>query len=307
MEATRQIFWNINGKGIMHFFALIAIVVFIVGFTKKFRGWQQGYPIHFDNLGLRFKKLITDVIKHDKEVFKGTFRRFMHLGVFYGFVILLLGTLIIAIQDNFNIPLFYGDFYLVMSLLLDLFGLIAMIGIIMAAYKRYLDKPDHSEYTLDDAILLILVFSILFTGFILEGLRIYSAGDIWASWTPVGLLFAVIFQNSSLSAITAQSVHAFLWYLHMLIAFGFIAYIPYSKLFHMYASLLNIFLRPFSQIGALTPVDISSEETRSFGVAKLEDFSKKQLVELDACISCLRCQKGCPAYLSGEPLSPKAL
>lgn len=307
MEATRQIFWNTNGKGLMYFFALISFVIFIVGCSKKIGSWLQGRPIGYDDLGLRFKTFFSDVIKHDEEIFKGTFRRFMHLGIFYGFVMLTIGTLVIAIQDNFGIPLFYGKVYLILSLLMDLFGLMAMIGIGMAAYKRYIDKPDHEDYTFDDAFLLILVFLILFTGFVLEGLRIYTTNDPWAWWSPVGLFFSAVTQVSGLSVLSALNVHAFLWYFHMLLAFGFIAYVPYSKLFHMFASSLNIFLKSSTPIGGLSPVDKISKEVRYLGAARLEDFTKKQILELDACISCGRCQKGCPANISGAPLSPSVV
>jgi len=307
MEATRQLYWNTNGKSLMYVFALIAFVIFIVGCSKKIGRWQQGRAIGYDNLGLRFRLLFSDLVKHDAGIFRGTFRRFMHLGVFYGLIVLTFGTLIIAIQDYFGIPLFYGAKYLILSLLMDLFGLMAMIGIGMAAYKRYIDKPDHEDYTFDDAFLLILVFIILFTGFVLEGLRIYATNDPWAWWSPVGLAFSKVTQISGLSVLSALTVHAFLWYFHMLLAFGFIAYIPYSKLFHMFASSLNIFLKSSSPIGGLTPVDILSKEVSNFGATRLEDFTKKELLELDACISCSRCQKGCPAYSSGAPLSPKVV
>lgn len=307
MEATRQLFWNANGKSFMYFFFLISFVVFIIGCSTRIRGWQQGRHFRYDNLGLRLRMFFSAIIKHDKGIFKGTFRRYMHLGVFYGFVILTLGTLVIAIQDHFGIPLFYGKKYLILSLLMDLFGLMTMIGIGMATYKRYIDKRDHEDYTFDDAFLLFLVFIILFTGFVLEGLRIYITGDVWARWTPVGLFFAILTQKIGLSVLSALNFHAILWYFHMLLAFGFIAYIPYSKLFHMFASGLNIFLRSFSPTGGLTPVEISCQEKINVGAARLEDFSRKQLVELDACVSCGRCQKGCPAYMSGAPLSPRVV
>ncbi|MDP4125602.1 MAG: heterodisulfide reductase-related iron-sulfur binding cluster [Bacillota bacterium] len=307
MEATRQLYWNIHGKGIMYFLALISVMIFIRGCYKKLWGWQQGRKINYDHLGLRFKMIFSALIKHDEGIFRGTFRRFMHFGVFYGFVILTIGTTVIAIQDHFGIPMFYGNRYLILSLLMDIFGLMAMIGIGMAAYKRYIDKPDHEDYTLDDAVLLILIFLILFTGFVIEGLRIYTTRDLWAWCSPVGLLFSSIISISGLSPRSSLSVHAALWYVHMLLAFGFMAYIPYSKLFHMFASSLNIFLRPFSPIGGLTPVELIFPDEKALGAARLEEFSKKQLLELDACISCGRCQKGCPAYMSGAPLSPRVL
>lgn len=307
MGATRELFWNINEKGIMYFCALISSAFFIVGLLKKMRNWQRGRPIAYDNFGLRFKRFISEVVKHDKEIFKSSFRRFMHLSVFYGFVILMIGTSMIALQVDFKIPLFFGIKYLIIKLLMDLSGIMIVIGIVMAAYKRYIAKPDHRDYSLDDAILLILVFSILFTGFILEGLRIYATGDIWARWSPVGLFVSTITQRTGMSVQSARSFHAALWYFHMLLAFGFIAYIPYYKLLHMFAASLNIFLKASSSIGSLTPVNLIFQEAKNIGVARLEDFSKKQLVELDACVSCLRCQKGCPAYVSGAPLSPRGM
>jgi|SRR5680860_134852 len=305
MEVTRQLFWNTNGKGLMYIFALISFVIFILGCSQRIGSWRRGRPIRYNDLGLRFKTFFSEVIKHDQEIFKGTFRRYMHLGVFYGFVMLTIGTLVIAIQDRFGIPLFYGKNYLILSLLMDFSGLIAMIGIGMAAYKRYIDKPDHEDYTFDDAFLLVLIFSILFTGYVLEGLRIYTTHDPWAWWSLIGLFFSAVTQVSGLSVLSALTIHAFLWYFHMLLAFGFIAYVPYSKLFHMFASSLNIFLKPSSPIGGLSPVDKVLKGERNLGVARLEDFTKKQLLELDACISCGRCHKGCPANISGAPLSPR--
>lgn len=307
MEATREIYWNINGKGVMYSVALIAFVILIVGVTQKVQSWNKGRPIKYDNLGLRFKMFFSAILQHDKGVFRGTFRRFMHLFVFYGFLMLSFGTLVIAIQDHFGIPLFYGKKYLILSLLLDLFGLLTMIGIVMATYKRYIDKPDHEDYSFDDAVLLILVFAILLTGFMLEGLRIFSTNDLWRWWSPVGLFFSNVYQKSGLSVPLALRFHAFIWYFHMLLTFSFIAYIPYSKLFHMVASPLNIFLRSFSPTGTLTTSAILSNDADKIGAGRLEEFSKKQLIELDACISCGRCQKGCPAYMSGAPLSPRVV
>jgi Fe-S oxidoreductase len=57
--------------------------------------------------------------------------------------------------------------------------------------------------------------------------------------------------------------------------------------------------------GALIPVALETAET--FGVAKVEDFTWKQLLDVDACTRCGRCQDVCPAYSSGKPLSPKKM
>ena len=47
------------------------------------------------------------------------------------------------------------------------------------------------------------------------------------------------------------------------------------------------------------------EEAETFGVHKIEEFSWKDLLDLDACTRCGRCQDNCPAWLTEKPLSPK--
>ncbi len=305
MDIIRELFWNVNGKGFMYAAALAAFVIFFLGISNKIRGWNQGQNggYHLHNTVVKFKSIFL----HDDNIFKTKLRQFMHLAIFYGFLVLLMGTIVIAVQEYLGIHLFYGSVYLILSLLLDLFGLLAIIGIVMTAYKRYINKRDKKNKTLDDAISLSLLFVILLSGFILEGLRIYAAGDMWAHWTPVGMTIAIIAQKSDLTIGSARSIHAVLWYSHMLLSLGFIAYIPYSKLFHMFASPLNILLKSFSSVGTLMPIGVITEKTGKPGAARLEDFTRKQLMELDACLSCVRCEKHCPAYESGAPFSPQLL
>jgi Fe-S oxidoreductase len=49
------------------------------------------------------------------------------------------------------------------------------------------------------------------------------------------------------------------------------------------------------------------EVAESFGVANVEEYTWKQLMDGDACTRCGRCQDNCPAYLTEKPLSPKKM
>jgi len=71
----------------------------------------------------------------------------------------------------------------------------------------------------------------------------------------------------------------------------------------MLASPFNILLRSPRPKGALSPIDLETAET--FGVAKITDFTWKQLLDCYSCVVCGRCQDSCPAYASGKPLNPK--
>ncbi len=305
MEATRELLWNINGRSLMYLLMVISMAIFAWGTYSRIKLWRIGQKEErLDNLGLRIKSLVKYGFGH-KRILKDSFSGFMHLIIFYGFLMLFIGTAIVAVQADFGLPLLYGKFYLFFSLTLDLFGIVALIGILMAAYRRYVKKVDRLENVTDDAISLTLIFLILITGFMLEGLRMYATSDTWSGWSPVGLLFAnlaeVVLGNRTL----AGSVYQIFWWGHLLLAFGFIAYIPYSKLFHILISPANQFLRSFAPKGALVTIDLEDEDIETFGVANIEEFTWKQLMDTDACTRCGRCQDNCPAYLSGKPLSPR--
>ena len=139
----------------------------------------------------------------------------------------------------------------------------------------------------------------------MEGLRIVGTNDPWAAWSPIGNLFAPLF--AGLSAAQVSTAHQVLWWFHMAIAFGILAYWMYSKLVHVLLVPATVYCRPLEPKGTLSYVDLEDEELEEFGVGKLEDFTWKDLLDAEACVRCGRCETVCPAHGSGKPLSPKDL
>ena len=84
--------------------------------------------------------------------------------------------------------------------------------------------------------------------------------------------------------------------LHGLLAFGLIVSIPFTKAFHLISSPANLLLRDEAPPGRL-PVAMES------GVRTVRDFTWRQLLQVDACTWCGKCQEVCPANQSGFPLS----
>jgi Fe-S oxidoreductase/nitrate reductase gamma subunit len=319
----RQVFWNAHSfEPFLFLFTAIAMAIFAYGVYRRWQLWKAmgKDEIRWDQLPLRIKSLIVNGFLQVK-TWKDAYPGIMHGCIFFGFFVLIFGAAFDAGEFHITEPLFSwaflrGSFYLGFSFLMDLFGLLVLVGVLMAAYRRYVQKPDRLGYkgtpdtTTDDAVALLLIAGIIITGFIIEALRIHATKDaatgyaMWETASFAGWTLANII--SGMDVESAKTAHKITWWTHTFIALGFIAYIPYSRLLHIITTPANHFFATLKPAGYVEPIrDFDTAE--SFGVSKLEEFTWKQIFDSDACTKCGRCQDGCPAYLSGKHLSPKKL
>jgi len=319
MEASREIFWNIAiGPFILYPLAVVAVGILIYAIYRRYRLWTVGKPDNrFDNLGKRtWDFIVTGVVDglFHRRFLREPYPGLMHFLIFAGCGLLLLGAFLDFVSHYF-FHFMHGGVYLGLGLAVDVGGVFILIGIIMAALRRYIRKPERLDTVLDDAIVLSLIFVVVATGFVLEGFRLIAAipeglsqpefysHPEWARWSIVGYSIATLF--AGLAESTRVAWYIGLWWFHVVFSVGAVIYIclSFSKLSHILVSPANVFFRTSRSKGALAPINL--EETETFGVGKIEDFTWKQLLDLDACTGCGRCQDRCPAYLSGKPLSPK--
>jgi Fe-S oxidoreductase/nitrate reductase gamma subunit len=321
VPAHRELFWNIDYGWIIYILAALAVAVLAYAIYKRVRLWRSGKPENrLDNLGQRIKSFIVigivDGLAHRRFlaiggpktkslVPKEPFAGIMHLLIIIGAALLLLGSGMDFIS-HYMVEFMHGGTYLAFSFLNDLGGVLLLIGIALAFFRRYIQKPGRLDNTPDDAIALALVFIVVLTGFMVEGFRIAASAEpsAWARWSFLGFAFAKAF--GGLAPGTQLAWYKGLWWFHAVFTIGAIVYISllFTKLSHILISPLNVFFRSLRPKGALVPI-VNIEEAEAFGVSKIEDFTWKHLLDLDACTRCGRCQDSCPAYLSQKPLSPK--
>lgn len=303
--ATRELYWNISGHLWLYAVFAVALAIFIYGFYQQYLLWRLGKTeLRTDEIGRRLKTMVTQTFGHTR-ILRDKLPGWMHFFLFWGFVIMVFGTTVVFLQADLGLQIFYGNFYLVLSLALEFAGLFALIGVLVFAWRRYVVKPDRLDNRNDDGWALLLIGVIIVTGFVVEGLRISATNDPWYAWQPIGYLVSLLINSMSVEA--QQFLHKFLWWFHMFIAMAFIAYLPYSKLIHIILMPADQFFSPLTPPGTMTPIDFEDEDIEVYGTDKIEDFSWKHLFDLDACVRCGRCQDNCPAYLTGKPLSPKKM
>jgi len=282
------------------FFVFITLIIFFWGVYKRTRLWSIGKEENRSgNIWTRIKSFLVEGIAHRRilqELYPGS----VHLVIFVGFMVPLI--VIVLTQFMFTLPRSIAK---PISFALDMIALFAIVGLILSIYRRYISRPSRLDNRPDDLLALILILFILLTGLILEGLRLSVIGKDVQAWAPLGNLLATLFNRAGLEPNTKGLLAMVIFRVHFFLVLLTIAYIPYSKLFHVVTSPMNMLFRSLELKGILSHLDLEDEAAESFGVSKIEEFTWKQLMDLDACTRCGRCQDHCPAYLTEKPLSPK--
>lgn len=253
-----------------------------------------------------------------------------HLLVFWGFIGLLVATTIVGVDydiyghlvtgaiQGHEKSFLAGTFYEAFNAVFNAAGIAAIVGTVILLVRRLrrrepqlhydrVDRPEggysRSQFVAGDVLFVDLLVALLITGFVLQGLRIVSAGfPSFERWTFMGWIFAKAFSGAGLTPSGAFAIHGFIWWIHSLMALFFVGYMPYSKAMHMLSSGADLVATDPAATRRL-PATAGDH----VGYVELADFTWKELLDFDACTKCGRCHSVCPARTAGAPLSPRDL
>jgi len=318
-EITRETFWQIGPiqEALFWYLSVVAILIFVYGVYSRFSRYTRGKEDPFDRLNdLRKRVQLASVIvtSNEKQFDRDLLAGVMHAFIFWGFLTLLIGTTILAIDMDIYQPLtgesFYtGDFFLSYSFVMDLMGLLFVAGVSIAIYRRYVVRNErlwgkHTGY--EDDLFVWSLFVLGVGGFLLEAFRILGQGggpQAFEQASFVGYFLAIVLSTAGVSVAAAEAAYPAVWWSHSIVALWFIAWIPYAKPFHMLSSFANVVTRDEKAGARLPGVPLDPEADDSLD--GVDDFSWKQLLDQDACTKCGRCSAVCPAKASGRPLDPR--
>jgi Fe-S oxidoreductase/nitrate reductase gamma subunit len=313
MEATREIYWNVGQVVIlpMYLIAALAVSVFLYGFYRRIAVYKQGKALNrFDVMPKRIMLFLKNMIAQ-VQVLRVPAPGSFHAFFFWSFGVLFIGTLLVMAQVDFTRPVLgfaflKGSFYKIFSLALDIAGFVGILTLGGLLIRRFLVKPEGLETIRDDYVVHGLLFAILVTGFVVEGLRM-AATELrtdpgLALFSPVGMLMGKLFFGASFESLSLG--HKILWWVHFLLGMCFIAVIPFTKLRHIFTTSSNYLFADRAPKGSIATINLEDEGTGQFGAARINDLTWKDILDADACTSCKRCQDRCPATATGKPLSP---
>ena len=203
-----------------------------------------------------------------------------------------------------------SPFEVVFYSILDIVAVLVLISVIYVVIKRYiirperLERPQHTEEKIIQALLLTVIALLMLLHFGIEGFG-YAWNGIPGNWPPIGAALANALVDNNISFQAAGIVYHTLWWVNYGLLLCAVIYAPRSKHLHPLMSFFNLTFRNLEPKGRLKLLDLSQPKTS--GVSRIEDFSWKQLLDLYACTWCGKCHVVCPAHLSGKPLSPREM
>jgi Fe-S oxidoreductase len=262
----------------------------------------------FSNAGARIMKVFGVGLAQSK-ILREPVAGLMHAFIFWGFVTLLTAVIETIVQGFYS-PFSYvtlGNTAKLIFAMQDFFGLLVIVSVLFALYRRYFVHPKRLQgdghTNKDAAIILCLILGVMLTMFGVNAVQLilrpehaayYKWHFISVKLTPLFLSDPTLFYN-------------IFWWSHVIIIFGFMNYLPYSKHFHIVTSLPNVYL---SKLGpqTLDTEEIDFEKENVFlGAGDIEQLTWKEMFDGYACTECGRCTAACPANITGKPLSPRKI
>lgn len=327
-QLTRPIYWNIEFPGIDVLMLLIALgLVAAVGYGlyQRYRLWtSMGKPeVRWDRPWERAMRVLQSAFGQ-RRILRRAYAGPMHLLIFVGFILLFIGTCLVAIERDIGqkllglkpVAFLFGNFYSVFSFVLDLAGVMVIVGCLMALHRRFVQAPSYLKGITGFGRWTMLLLIVSISGFYLEAARIAHSSFViengaiveadsslekWSS--PVGYALAQLLPSS---AVSPRAQHFVMWWGHAFVSFWFIIGFGYSIMRHAFTGTANIFFDRQDSTGTLRLIP-DMEEAESFGVTTVNEFNWKTLFDSDVCVSCGRCDQHCPATLTGKPLQPKRI
>lgn len=242
----------------------------------------------------------------------------IHIVIFFGFLVLAIratSLVFIGINEEFILPGFSGGFGAFYNIAKDIAATAVLAACVAAAYRRVITKPKRyavpegmgKDHTGEALLVLGLIAALMISEAAFEAAIVAAGAPAFLLPLTLTWLFSKIFLLFSPSAL--QVIHIFSYYVHDIVFFSFLCYLPMGKHFHVITSLFNVWFMRLKK-GHIKPVKygVSNEELydlESVGVKKPEDFTWKHMLDFYSCADCGRCSDNCPANAAGRPLSPR--
>ena len=186
---------------IMYSLVVMFGLVFLWGAYRRLKSYGMEHPVRdtISALRSRYDDLVRDAL-FQRRVIRDRKAGLIHLAIYVGAGILLIGTLLVALDYDILRPfsgrtstVLTGDFYLFYKVALDFFGVIFIVGVLIALFRRGLVKPSQIGKKRGYVLTLLGLLYLGITGYLLEALRLYVRPVSWDQTSWVGVRLSYLF------------------------------------------------------------------------------------------------------------------
>ncbi|NOY37868.1 MAG: (Fe-S)-binding protein [Chlorobi bacterium] len=322
------------------FILVLGLTFAIFGYTVNrlaayFRITRPAFPVR--DIGRRILVTLQVAIGQSK-ILRRPVIGLIHALVFWGFIIILFGSLEMIVDGVVGTEKAFHSLGKVYDVIMgsgDIFALIIAVSILIFLSRRLffhvrrfagreMTHKSHVDANIALSLILLLMITLLgmntfyvaFAG--QAGHHIYGVYPVSTAW------FAPLL-SGSLSDHSLYFWFRVNWWMHILTIFFFANYLPYSKHFHVFLSVPNVFLSRLRPIGKLPLMENilrevkmmldpsavadtpETEDQERFGIMDVEDVTWKNYLDSLTCTQCGRCTSVCPANITGKLLSPRKI
>ncbi len=309
---------------------IVAVILFARAIARMVRVIRLGSatgPDRFQGKGRRTATMLRETFGHTRML------KWSVVGASHWFVMIAFITLFtLVLEAYFEVGDNRGELPLVgawlpYGLLTELISVFGLLGILVLITIRLRNRPGghpgrRSRFVgstmWQGYFVEYIILGVLICGFLIRGFKVAGGGFPFPTWaTPVSHALGAVLPAStvgvSLSALAKIAI-SMIWLIVVSLN------ITMGVAWHRFAAFVNIFFKRSGTaapaLGALKPMlsdgkpldfEEADPEKDQFGVAQVEHFSWKGLLDFTTCTECGRCQSQCPAWNTAKPLSPKLL
>src|SRR5918998_733343 len=282
-------------------------------------------PARFADKGTRTRTMLVETAGHTR-MLKWSAIGAAHWFVMVAFVVLSLLVLeayFEVVDPDRGLPII--GHWTIFGFLTEWIGVLGMAGILYLIYRRQRDKnKKRSRFTgstmWQGYFVEWIIVAVLVCGFLIRGFKVATGHFEYPQWaTPVSHAIGAVLPDWEDGATWVALVKiciSMAWLITISLN------VTMGVAWHRFLAFPNIFfkrapdLRAGSGLGALRPMmsdgkpldfEEADPEKDQFGVAQVEQFTWKGLLDFTTCTECGRCQSQCPAWNTAKPLSPKLL
>ncbi len=311
---------------------LITLLVFAWSMRRLWFNFSLTHKAPIGDWGIRFWIMLKVAIAQSK-ILRYPVAGVFHALTFWGFLVITLGSIEMVIDGITGLERSMsgtGYFYDFVTASGDLMAYVVFVCIVVFLLRRTIIKIrrfygiEMQPKSKQDALIALTIILLLMVSLASMNVAYISMhAGTYSGIYPISSLIANPLM-SNLSPGSIYVIHEISWWSHILLIFIFANILPYSKHFHVFTSIPNVYLSRLEPLGYLNNMPSITTEIRymlfpdqveapaaeavqRYGVKDAGDITWRNYLDSLACTECGRCTDNCPANITGKKLSPRKI